>query len=410
MRRKKAPRYTLFAREKSEYASDDWRSRLYKREWVKKCLNKYAQEAIQVNKSIYEVMWKNANDKEEHLPNVLFKFYPFNENSLKCIEQNKVFMNIPDNFNDPYDCFICANQTEFEKQYLIDYIKSTNAVERGVISKQEFGRIESSVCKDWIDYGGSYSKTFDSVLNSIYYNNGNYNEKINELFKVCYKARIFFLDTIDKLRKQNIRVTSFAHLENDRICTYMELWGHYAQSHQGLCVEYDLGGKIQSCIDEQVIKGALFPCKYTARPTKVSKTYFYKYAMGKNMTAYQNVHFIKNIIDSFLTKSSAWSYENEWRIILPNEVCEFYDNMIPFYPIKKIYLGCKMSKDNREYIYRMSEKQGFKVVNMLQLHDEFRLEDECVDIDKYFKDQADYRQKEINSSKYEILKDDILNY
>ena len=67
---------------------------------------------------------------------------------------------------------------------------------------------------------------------------------------------------------------------------------------------------------------------------------------------HQKIQFEKSIIMSFLTKSTAWSYEKEWRMILPNDVSVFYDNMVPFYPVKTIYLGCKMPMDNREYMYR----------------------------------------------------------
>ena len=35
---------------------------------------------------------------------------------------------------------------------------------------------------------------------------------------------------------------------------------------------------------------------------------------------------------------------------LPVDICKIYDNMIPFFPIKAIYIGCRMHRDNRVFV------------------------------------------------------------
>ena len=54
----------------------------------------------------------------------------------------------------------------------------------------------------------------------------------------------------------------------------------------------------------------------------------------------------KSLMLSFITKSSSWKYENEWRLLLPVDICKIYDNMIPFFPIQAIYIGCRMPRES----------------------------------------------------------------
>lgn len=409
MRKFREP-YTWGKNEESKYDINDFRSKFYKGDWIKAWLDYVSEEAIVSESNIYELMWERSSDKKEHMPLKLYKFYPFNENSIKCIEQNKVYLNTPEYFNDPFDCAICTNELEFEKEYLLDYIKRTGAIERNVLTQQEKNKIDRSICVDQDEHRGSPYILFDSVVFHIYYNEGNYNEKAEELLKVCAEAREVFKRSLKTLREQKIRVTSFSDLKKEQLQTHMEMWAHYGQQHCGFCVEYDLSASIDDEIIAQIVQGSLFLCKYSARPIRMSKRNFYKYALGKALTVHQKLQFEKSIIMSFLTKSSAWSYEKEWRMILPNDVSVFYDNMVPFYPIKTIYLGCKMPTDNREYMYRLAREKGIEVVNMEQYCNEFKLKECYVDIDHYFNEKKCYKQKSMNNGKYELLKKDIYEY
>jgi hypothetical protein len=118
----------------------------------------------------------------------------------------------------------------------------------------------------------------------------------------------------------------------------------------------------------------------------LSKRKFYKYVKRIPFTKHEKIEFEKNILLSFITKSSSWSYENEWRLILSNNICEIYENKIPFFPIKAIYNGCRMAKDNKEFIYQMAQRKGIEVYDMTMHDYQFRLEEICksTDIKGYF--------------------------
>ena len=166
--RRENPRWE-YRRETSAYDKSDYRSKFYKGKWEKAWIKDRIQYASDKKIDLYESMWEGYIDKTEHMPKSLFKFFPFNHNSLKCIENNSVFMNNPSNFNDPFDCLLCANENEFLKYCLLDYLKETDAVGREILSQDELNKLEHSYCGDWEQHNGSIYNTFDSVVTHICY-------------------------------------------------------------------------------------------------------------------------------------------------------------------------------------------------------------------------------------------------
>ena len=135
--------------------------------WEKAWIKDRIQYASDKKIDLYESMWEGYIDKTEHMPKSLFKFFPFNHNSLKCIENNSVFMNNPSNFNDPFDCLLCANENEFLKYCLLDYLKETDAVGREILSQAELNKLEYSFCGDWEQHRGSIYNTFPNITGSV---------------------------------------------------------------------------------------------------------------------------------------------------------------------------------------------------------------------------------------------------
>ena len=128
---------------REESAFNDYRSRFYSGKWEKAWIKEVASYAFDNKIDLYEAMWRKSDDKIEHMPKRLFKFFPFNHNSLKCLETNSVFMNNPKNFNDPFDSLVCSEEKEFLKRTLIDHFENTNAVERGVLTEEELDNLKS---------------------------------------------------------------------------------------------------------------------------------------------------------------------------------------------------------------------------------------------------------------------------
>lgn len=395
-----------YNREISLYEKSDYRSKFYNGRWEKAWLKEVILDAVNKGINLYDAMWRNYADKNEHMPASLFKFYPFNQNSIKCIETNNVFMNNPRNFNDPFDCVLCASEKEFLKQYLIDYLTKTNAVAREILTEEEFNKLKYSRCED-TKYGSVY-KTFESVVFRLTYDEDKHEMRKGdlEIGKVLDRARHEYENALETLREETVGITSFANINKFKLTSYMELWAHYAQNHEGFCVEYDLTQTIDDATANAMAIGGLLPCSYGARQIVLSKQKIYKYIMKNPFTIHEKMDFEKSIILFFLTKSSSWRYENEWRLILPWDICEIYGNMIPFFPIKAIYIGCRMPVDNMEFMYRFAQRKKIALYDM-GLH-EYRFELEGaylpVDVEEYLKKQCENRNNQLQQSRYKFWK------
>lgn len=120
------------------------------------------------------------------------------------------------------------------------------------------------------------------------------------------------------------------------------LWAHYANNHDGICIEYD----IKNC-NEPFFKNSCFKVEYveTSDDTSDIKDFINKNEIDFNL-----------VLKPFLKKSIEWEYEKEWRIILEKENIkrelhfEPYKPYIKFLKPSKVYLGLNISRKNEETI------------------------------------------------------------
>lgn len=120
------------------------------------------------------------------------------------------------------------------------------------------------------------------------------------------------------------------------------MWSHYTKSHQGLCVKYRLKTNHMFRDDERNTFRIIKRVKYQDK--KLSST-------GITLT------------DSLLLKSSQWSYENEYRIIMFSP--ELMDGTkypaIDKVEILGVYLGVKMPQRIKDYIIPKLKKMDVPI-------------------------------------------------
>ena len=105
------------------------------------------------------------------------------------------------------------------------------------------------------------------------------------------------------------------------------MWSHYATSHTGLVIEFDV------CTPDFGELGMFAPVRYSAE-----RPIIHRDKMGMNATD-----------EHFCTKSPEWDYEKEWRVFRPYSLCEHVETQdgvryfapLPKAAIKCIYLGFK---------------------------------------------------------------------
>lgn len=212
------------------------------------------------------------------------------------------------------------------------------------------------------------------------------------------------LDTkITKLKNIDIRIACFSEFDRyDDFHKQIVMWSHYAENHQGFCIEYDLEflkKDIQFSLkdyefhseklkyleerNEAIIKAGLFPIEYTCNKINIPVTKLNQINIDSTGNINYNSNIDELIYKTFIVKSASWSYEKEWRIIINGKICNYYNNKIPFPYIKTIYLGCKAEKELIDTMITIGENIGAKVILLKMDAQKFILEETGIDHYKF---------------------------
>jgi len=186
-----------------------------------------------------------------------------------------------------------------------------------------------------------------------------------------YEAYKASKEILKQIRSSSFRITSFANLlDDDALSKNITMWSHYADEHRGFCVKY----KTDNCTLKHysLITNGLLPVSYTSKLHFLSPHQLLKTGSSINMIM-KNPSLLKAIIKSMLTKSRHWNYEKEWRLIMSADEANVLGNMIDFYLIEEIYLGCRMPLVIKKVLIEIAEKNGIKVSEARQDNEEYRL-------------------------------------
>lgn len=155
------------------------------------------------------------------------------------------------------------------------------------------------------------------------------------------------------------------------------MWSHYADSHKGFLIEYDLHDYIEDLKENNIF---LYPVSYQDERISIDENILQKINIydisveGKNTLA---VLFLKGL----LTKKKDWEIEKEWRSIkilgFHNGISDVEVRKVPSPKISGIYLGNKMPervKKNINRVIRMNPSlSGVTIYEMINDISDYRL-------------------------------------
>jgi hypothetical protein len=148
-------------------------------------------------------------------------------------------------------------------------------------------------------------------------------------------------------------VVSFSTVKDDIL-----MWAHYAGGHDGVCIEF-------RCTDKSHVDffGQAHPVEYRKELPKIN---FYTTKPNDKLKAL------------ILTKSEHWSYEKEWRIIVPDAVRKSRYILVPSGAFAAVYLGCQISKENRDMLLRSISSAPVRVLQAKRKSDAYGLDFEPI--------------------------------
>lgn len=162
----------------------------------------------------------------------------------------------------------------------------------------------------------------------------------------------------DDLRKNNQKNIE-RYREAVKICSFSErldslpMWAHYANNHQGFCMEYD----IHSFPDE--IRENIYPILYTNERERPENTKLIQHVMCDFEDANPD-----HLLLAMFVKSADLGYEKEWRYIPNNPAVQGGMTYKIGYP-KAIYPGNKIREEDAQTNEKLYKNKNIKLARMV---------------------------------------------
>jgi|GEM_PF-686369 len=393
--------------------------RTKKVQWENKFINNIFESANIADDSYIDILLKNPeslNSKNIYLPNNLYKFCRPSYDNIIDLKNGNLWFSHPSSFNDLYDCSIGYDKDEFERKTIIELIKSKKmakrAVAKSMFTKDDYNamlRSASDYDKSGWRWGNDgkykiehYSDAFENILKS---KSPAFRTKVKKQFREkCNQLD----EKVKVLSKTNIRVACFANFDKyDDFPKMAQMWAHYADDHKGFCIEFDMSSfknelklttdyyydNESDFLSERLslaIKGGLFPVNYSSKRIKMPYSKLKLITEISDSEISKNNYFESLLLKAYINKSTVWNYEKEWRIILDEKICNYYENKIPFPYAKCVYIGVRMEKKKKDLLIQTARELGIEVRIMRTDRDKYLLED----WDTWFYEYDEKRKKD----------------
>ncbi len=275
--------------------------------------------------------------KNQNIPSKLYKYRPVNKYSINNLQEDTVWLNSPNDYNDPYEFyekidFEAVNREITKKHFdeLIERMTSKVQISQEIIDKaKESDKPIEMIGKDLMKENQYTDLKIETFFNFI----SDYTAKNNQ--RLISEKLEFIQDSM--------KVSSFCE-ENSQFL----MWSHYADSHKGFCIEYDIDHWNRSDFKRRI----LFPIIYQEEVYD-STPHLLK---SINQTEWNNLYPLL----SGSTKSKNWEYEKEWRFII-NIGASFQRQNYPMDCQSKIFLGHKISIVHKKEIVEICKNKKLPV-------------------------------------------------
>ena len=288
--------------------------------------------------------------KDENLPAKIYKFRGFNENALSNFYSDTVWLCSADNYNDPYEC--C---TTIDFEALHQAISKDNL--SGFLSwgdlKEHLTQVEISQIRESND-------PMRALAYSLLEKDGDIPEErrrevVEELVGAHLKRNNDYYQRFNKRAQKGTKICSFS----ERVDSVV-MWGHYADNHQGFCLEYD----VKDFPPGDVRRRILYPVIYSDQLFDATEYILQSMRYGD----------FNNLFGAMaaIHKSPDWAYEKEWRFVIPmGDSCQGKNYAMP--QPSALYLGARIQEDKKETLVEIARKKGVPVYEMDLSPTEFRL-------------------------------------
>jgi len=262
-----------------------------------------------------------------------------NKKLIESILSQAIWMPNPESFNDPFDCNVRPISLGhiFEERHskeIDELLKYPEQYARKVVQQKRR--------KSTIDY-----ETTLEIISAI--------TKLNNENDFEGYSRDNLMNQLWEQVKAKIGTLGVLSLSE--IPDHPLLWSHYADQHQGFCIEFERT-KNNKLGDPK----STFPVRYSNKYPRITMDELFLQIPNDSELDHT---FIGSVL---LTKSECWSYESEWRMI------GIGNNILTRYPgkISAIIFGLRMPLADRNFLKTLYG-QNVQFKETLPSEDQFSL-------------------------------------
>mgnify|MGYP003462030284 CR=1 FL=1 len=291
-----------------------------KTDWVENYLVKLHNGYYENNIADY------IKDKANNTPNCLYKYCSPSKNSIRNFENDLIYLQHPSKFNDPFDSMLGYSKKDLYNNFFFAAMEKEDKYKKYIPLLKQYD----------VDFS---EKANIPIIRDILFKR--VNDGMDQIAE--YSNEIF-----PKLQLKNYKVSCFSEINNSEL-----MWAHYARSHTGYCIGYDLryNEKIENNVDS-----FLLPVIYSEYRPKITDSFL---DVDNILSATNSDDTIAKVVFHLLHKSKQWEYEKEWRITTIQE-----GNTLNVPTPKAVYLGVNIDKYDKETIVSIAKRKKIPVYQM----------------------------------------------
>ncbi len=294
---------------------------------------------------------------KEIIPSKVFRYRKISDFALSDFDNDILSLSSAALFNDPYDSLIRIKKENFNN-IIANSIKPDNIGNNinNFLNVVNNLKIDPQLKENLTIFIQKLQATPIEEIQQLVENNIDF---IDNLYKASKELAFKYLKTVPKIACFSEDIESIL------------MWSHYADSHKGFALEYNLKNYVGKCdicgknCDKSHYE-MFYPVRYINERFDV--TPLLTYIANYEIFSYQFDRPIIPIDDQFivqkalLNKSTDWSYEKEWRLMSLGHNNEPRQS-IPLKPTA-IYLGVEISDINKKILITLAKEKNIKIYQM----------------------------------------------
>lgn len=283
--------------------------------------------------------------KFEHIPSSLFKYREFDDSgySLGNLASNTVWMNSPQNFNDPFDCSLTVSMSKLSPEIL-----------EGIHEILKVMKYEGDDLERVVELVSVTSNPYAELF-AVLSREGRIDADVSVALTSLLEARDDrLIEDFSEKTKDLVKICSFCE-SNASIL----MWAHYAKNHTGFCIEYDF----KTLGVDHLSTKLLYPVQYSE--------YMHDHAEHMLIEDQERGNPLSIVLPA-ITKSQDWSYEREWRLVYSNNFLATSRAILVPTPVR-VYAGVRIDDENFVKLQRICDLIGVPLVKMKMSRNAFKI-------------------------------------